>query len=141
MARDDASPPALDGGCLCGRVRYRLDPTAASAAICHCRTCRRAAGAPSVAWATVPAAAFAWTGPAAPAVHASSPGVARGHCPVCGTSLTWQSDAGSIDVTLASLDDPEALPPAAEIWLSHRLAWEPVDPNRPGFRRGSEDED
>ncbi len=132
-------PETLEGGCLCGALRYRLDPTGGVAAsICHCVTCRRAAGAQSVAWATVGTDRFVWTA-GAPATHVSSPGVLRSHCPTCGTSLTFQSSPDSIDVTLASLDDPEGLPPTTEIWLSHRLSWEPVDPRRPGFSRGSGD--
>lgn len=142
----DDTANGIDGGCLCGRVRYRLGPapgpalgpTGVTASICHCATCRRAAGAQSVAWATVPAKAFAWTG-AAPAAHVSSPGVVRTHCAACGTSLTYQCEADWIDVTVASLDDPEAIPPAAEIWLAHRLSWEPVDPARPAFPRGPAD--
>lgn len=138
----------LEGGCLCGARRYRIEADGAVASICHCATCRRAAGAPSVAWATVARSAFAWTR-GAPAAHVSSPGVVRTHCPACGTSLTYQSatdstadsGAGSIDVTVASLDDPEALPPASETWLSHRLSWEPIDPARPGFPRGGPGED
>jgi len=132
-------PDPLEGGCLCGRVRYRLDPEGATASICHCATCRRAAGAASVAWATVPAAAFAWTG-TAPASFLSSPGVVRTHCALCGTSLTYQSAPDSIDITLASLDDPQALPPDAEIWLSHRLSWQPVDPARNAFARRSDED-
>jgi len=130
----------LEGGCLCGALRYRIEKGGAVASICHCATCRRAAGAQSVAWATVASDDFAWTRGAA-ATHLSSPGVVRTHCPACGTSLTYQSAADSIDVTLASLDDPEALPPASEIWLAHRLSWEPVDPARPGFARGGPGED
>ena len=128
----------LEGGCLCGAVRYRLEAEGAEAAICHCATCRRAAGAPSVAWATVGLAAFAWT-TGAPVSHVSSPGVLRSHCAACGTSLTYRSSTDSIDVTIASLDDPEALPPTREIWLSHRLGWEAVDPTRAAFARGTTD--
>ena len=122
----------LEGGCLCGALRYRIEADRLATSICHCATCRRAAGAQSVAWTTVPANGFAWTA-GAPAAYVSSPGVVRTHCPVCGTSLTYQSAVDSIDVTVASLDAPEALPPAREIWLAHRLAWEPVDPALPGF--------
>jgi hypothetical protein len=123
---------ALEGGCLCGAVRYRIDGPPLETSICHCATCRRAAGAPSVAWATVPAAAFALT-QGRPAGYASSPGVTRTHCAACGTSLTWQRDGGEIDVTLASLDDPEALPPTRETWLSQRLSWEPAGRTRAAF--------
>jgi hypothetical protein len=128
-------PYPLEGGCLCGAVRYRISEPALSAGICHCRTCRRASGAQSVAWATIPSGGFAVTR-GEPARHASSPGVERRHCAACGTSLTWQGEPGTIDVTLASLDDPEALPPGAEIWLSHRLTWEPVAAGLPHREEG-----
>jgi len=127
----------LEGGCLCGAARYRIEPPALSAAICHCRTCRRAAGAQSVGWATVVDARFAWTR-GAPARFASSPGVERTHCANCGTSLTWRREPGTIDVTLASLDTPEALPPTQEIWLAHRVSWEPLDPALPKRAAGGE---
>lgn len=124
----------LAGGCLCGALRYRAAGAPLTALICHCATCRRAAGAQAVGWLTLPAAAFAWT-KGAPAAYSSSPGVTRTHCAACGTSLTWQGVAGEIDVTLASLDDPEAAPPACETWLSHRLSWAPVT-DLPGFAEG-----
>lgn len=126
----------LRGGCLCGAVRYRIDAAPTTVMICHCATCRRAAGAQSVAWATVPAAGFAFTA-GVPAGYASSTGVIRTHCATCGTSLTYRRDGGAVDVTLASLDDPEALTPTYEGWLSHRVAWEAVDPTRPGRTGGS----
>lgn len=45
----------LEGGCLCGSVRYRIngDPsTKETPCLCHCRTCQLSSGAPLVAWAT-----------------------------------------------------------------------------------------
>ena len=126
----------LEGGCLCGATRYRIDPFILNAGICHCETCRRAAGAQSVAWVTVPASGFRFdTG--RPAIFASSPGVERTHCPTCGTSLTYRSEADTIDVTIGSLDDPEAVPPTQEIWLEHRLTWEAIDPSRSAWQRSS----
>lgn len=127
----------LRGGCLCGALRYRIDREPLGAVICHCVTCRRAAGAQAVAWATVPAAGFAWTA-GTPAAHVSSPGVLRRHCAACGTSLTWEGEAGEVDVTLASLDDPEAIAPDREAWLSHRLPWTPLRSDLPGFAEGGE---
>jgi hypothetical protein len=63
-----------------------------------------------------------------PAVLHSSPGVTRQFCNRCGTALTYASGrhADTIDVTTASLDDPEAYPPTAEVWLEHRLSWQPL---------------
>jgi hypothetical protein len=128
----------IEGGCLCGAVRYRVTRPPVGAATCHCASCRRAAGAQSVAWATVAADGFAFVA-GRPAEFASSPGVVRTHCATCGSSLTWRREPGTIDFTLASLDDPEALPPAREIWLSHRLSWAPLAPHLPGFAQGGPD--
>ena len=42
---------AIEGGCLCGAVRYRAFWPAYGITHCHCQTCRRASGAPFVTWA------------------------------------------------------------------------------------------
>ena len=125
----------IEGGCFCGAIRYRIGATIIEAAICHCSTCRRAAGAQSVAWLTVPVTGFALVA-GQPETFASSPGIERCHCRDCGTSLTYRSGSETVDVTIASLDNPETVTPTREIWLEHRLAWEPIDPSRPGLRRG-----
>jgi hypothetical protein len=38
-----------EGGCLCGAVRHRVIGPAHATSICHCESCRRATGEPSVA--------------------------------------------------------------------------------------------
>jgi hypothetical protein len=50
----------LDGGCLCGRIRYRLTAAPFDAGYGHCTLCRRASGAPTLAFATVPLADLQW---------------------------------------------------------------------------------
>ncbi|HZA65843.1 MAG TPA: GFA family protein [Geminicoccaceae bacterium] len=127
----------LEGGCLCGAVRYRISAEPRSADYCHCHMCRRAAGAPVVARLTVPDAAFAWT-KAGPAVYRSSADAERLFCPACGTQLALRDEPDCLDVTLASLDDPEAVRPSYHIWTTSRIAWfETVDdlPRYPENRR------
>src|SRR5262249_8230713 len=46
------SPESMSGGCLCGAVRYEIRGKPREVSHCHCATCRRAAGAPVVTWAT-----------------------------------------------------------------------------------------
>jgi hypothetical protein len=110
-------------------VRYRFTATPSSSANCHCRSCRRASGAPVVAWITVRRAELTLLS-GTPGVFHSSPGVTRQFCGRCGTQLTYESGRhpDTIDITTASLDDPEAYPPAAEVWLEHRLGWQPTSP-------------
>jgi hypothetical protein len=126
------------GGCLCGSIRYRITGVPLAQSRCHCRSCRLAAGAPSVAWIVVNRNDFAFvTG--SPVQFRSSPSVVRGFCGRCGTPLTYQHDENpdTIELTTATLDIPEAFPPTREVWLEHKLAWEPRDENLEHFRRSS----
>jgi hypothetical protein len=50
----------LDGGCLCGVVRYRATAVPTKSSYCHCRMCQRSAGAPVMAWVGVPASTFVY---------------------------------------------------------------------------------
>jgi hypothetical protein len=57
----DAAEEIFRGGCLCGAVRYEAQGPATQLCFCHCESCRRAAGAPGVPWATFQAANFKLT--------------------------------------------------------------------------------
>ena len=86
--------------------------------------CRRASGAPLVAWFSVARCDFGFVA-GAPTRYASSPTGVRSFCPQCGTQLTFESAhyPDEIDVTTASLDEPAALAPTDHIYVSTRLAW------------------
>ena len=114
----------VTGGCQCGAVRYRATQMLDNAHICHCRMCQKAVGNLFAALVAAPNEALTWTR-GAPAAFRSSEHVDRGFCAACGTPLTyWTTNYGpTIDVTTASLDDPEAFPPVAHVWTSHKLGW------------------
>jgi len=133
----------FEGGCLCGNVRYRALGKPLASNICHCRSCRLASGAPSVAWVTWTLDNFAWIA-GAPARFASSPDVERTFCGRCGSPLTYQKIGGvndglpdSLDVTTATLDTPDAFPPTLETWAEHKLAWSCVNGQLPLYERSS----
>ena len=129
------------GGCLCGNVRYAAVGEPVSVSICHCASCRKSAGAPSVAWAEYALGDFKMI-MGEMIIYASSPEVQRGHCGACGTCVTfYELGEETIDITVASLDDPGQLSPTKEIWLSHRLAWEVASSERAGFKEGSHSSD
>ena len=126
------------GGCLCGAIRYAITGEPVVTTLCHCRSCRLASGAPSLAWTVVSTDDLRYdTG--RPSEFESSPGVFRGFCDACGTSLSWRrlDRPDTIDITTASLDASEAFPPAKEIWLEHKLAWETAHPTLPHYARSS----
>jgi hypothetical protein len=115
----------LTGGCFCGKVRYRSTAPLYPATLCHCRSCRRAAGAHVVAWATVRRSEYT-VERGRPVEYSSSPGVIRTFCGDCGTPLTyWRRErAEEIDVTIGSLDDPDAVVPADHIWMQDAPSWD-----------------
>lgn len=121
--------PQAEGGCLCGSVRYRVAGTPLSSSVCHCRSCRLASGAPSVAWFVVALEQFELLA-GEPASFRSSAQVSRTFCPACGTPLTYRHDDSPdhVELTTATLDDPARFPPTREIWLSHKLVWAASDP-------------
>ncbi len=127
----------LTGGCLCGGIRYRVRGAAIVTTLCHCSLCRRAAGAPLVAWAMFPLGSFGLESGAL-AIYPSSPGVERGFCGRCGTTLSFTASflPGLIDLTIASFDEPERLPPQLHMWERERIGWLALDddlPRHPGL--------
>ena len=125
------------GGCLCGGVRYRVSGTVSNLCFCHCASCRRASGAPMVAWGTFVRENFRLTRGSL-AEYRSSAAVTRGLCAACGTSLTYRNDAraAEIDVTLATLDDPTLLAPQMHLWVGDKLPWVSINDGHPQFTAG-----
>jgi len=121
----------LTGRCLCGAIRYRVAGEPLWVSHCHCKSCRRATGAPLTTYAGFPSERFAWTA-GTPSTFASSPGVTRTFCGRCGTSLTYQGErwAGETHVLVATLDRPEAVTPTGEAFVEERLPWLHLAPPR-----------
>lgn len=130
----------IDGGCLCRAIRYRIGGPPLSSIVCHCTSCRRASGAPAVAWLTVDRAQFQFLAGSA-SINLSSRDVVRRFCGNCGTPLTYENGGSpnTIDITTASLDDPNASPPTMEVWLEHRLNWQIPNRDLGQFARGTDE--
>jgi len=122
------------GGCLCGAVRYALASMPTDIGYCHCRLCQRAAGAPVLVWASVALADFAVV-QGSPRRRRSSAFGERWFCADCGTQLAMRVDdePDTIDVTVASLDEPAAAPPDFHIFAADRLAWFETRDDLPRF--------
>lgn len=127
---------SYSGGCLCGRVRYQARGDVQHLSFCHCESCRRAIGAPMVPWGTFARKNFSIV-QGRLAEYRSSPGVTRGFCADCGTSLTYRRDqrAEEIDLTLSSLDQPGTLTPLMHIWVEDKPAWVVIADGLPQFAR------
>jgi len=125
------------GQCQCGAVRYQLSGAPKVVALCHCRDCRRSAGAPMVAWAMFPDAALTVT-QGEPRTINSSGTAMRSFCGHCGSGLFYRNATvlpGLVDVQTGTLDDPEALPPAVQVQVAERLHWMEQAHALPSFQR------
>lgn len=125
------------GGCLCGGTRYRLAVAPTELGDCHCVDCRRASGATPVAWGTVPRDQLQITTGAVKSVAWA--GRVRSFAACCGTPLFFEEgvDSETIDVTIATLDNPAPFAPEKNIWTEDRLPWVKLDPAVPSYRRSS----
>ncbi len=133
----EASPvdrPAVTGGCLCGRVRYRAQPDHREGYYCHCRMCQLAFGNTRATFFNLPQSQLEWLN-SPPKFHASSRFAKRGFCPDCGTPLTFAYlDSLHIDVSIGSLDEPSAFKPTSHFAIETRIAEWHVDDGLPGER-------
>ena len=120
----NSSEASLEGGCLCGTIRYRARGMPVLAEYCHCRMCQKAAGAAFGNWMDYAADKVEWL-EGQPHEYQSSAHVFRGFCRDCGSSLTFRNDERPELLTLAlnSLDDPDGVSPTQHIYTDSQVAW------------------
>ncbi len=130
----------LEGGCICGAIRYRVCGQPRVVTHCHCTHCRVAHAAPYVTWATFDTADVAFNGDS-PGRYSTRPKVTRTFCTTCGTQLTYHHEDApeEIDLTVCSLDDPEALTPEDHVWCDRMLSWVRPGDGLPRFARSRDD--
>lgn len=103
--------PPLQGGCLCGQVRYEATPDHRDGYYCHCRMCQLAFGNTRAAFFNLRKSDVRWL-TAPPSYYASSKIARRGFCGRCGTPLSFEFlDGENMDLSAGSLDDPGLLKP------------------------------
>ena len=115
----------IEGGCRCGAIRYAAEGDMAHHALCHCRDCQMASGAPMIAWLAMPAAGFRVTR-GEPVRYTAPSGSMRAFCGTCGTPLFFVNEAalpGIVDIQSVTLDAPDATAPQAQIQTAERRAW------------------
>lgn len=114
----------IEGGCFCGALRYSIKGPVAHVVNCHCTMCRRTSGAPFVTWLVAPIQNFTYTQGTPKTLQSSEDGQ-RFFCETCGTPVACINGkaAEHVDITLGSLDHPEAYAPNMESFTDTKLAW------------------
>ncbi len=125
----------IEGGCLCGAVRFTIDAQPMAARACWCRLCQYLGGGSGTVNVCFPSDAFAITGEVRDhrSVADSGNSMRRGFCATCGTPLFSAAEARPhlLFVRAGALDDPGLMGPQATIWTAQAPAWACIDPAIP----------
>jgi hypothetical protein len=114
----------FEGRCLCGAVRFRAAARPKWILWCHCESCRRHTGAPASVFVAFDDAVVTVTSGAI-AKFNSSPGVERGFCARCGSTLTCANERrpNETHFHLGAFEKPEELKPTGEAFAGEKLPW------------------
>jgi len=129
MTSDSTTRPALDGGCACRGVRYRLASPPMFVHCCHCTSCQTETGSAFAVNALIESdrvLVLAGAPEAVPTPSESGTGQVIFRCPSCRVAL-WSNYGGAGDrirfVRVGTLDEPGRLPPDIHIYTRSKLPW------------------
>ena len=128
----------LDGGCACGRFRYRLASRPMFVHCCHCRDCQRQTGSAFVLNALIETARVhnlsgETSGSEVP-TESGRPHVIH-RCIACQTAV-WSHYGGVTAISfvrVGTLDEPSELAPDVHIYTRSRLPWIALPADVPAF--------
>jgi hypothetical protein len=128
-----ASPPSptapLQGGCLCGAVRFQISSPFLSAGYCHCTHCQRRTGTGSSANGRVAQEGFQLL-QGAEQLRSYQPegGRPKLFCGSCGSALFSGEPFSDpeVAVRLGALDGDPAIRPEYRQFVDSAASWEPV---------------
>jgi hypothetical protein len=123
-------PMKLEGGCLCGAVRYEFLGEPIRPVICHCRDCQRASGSAFHVGVVIPRRGFKITRGEMSMyriIGDSGRWIDRNFCPICGSGILHELELRGPEYAViksGTLDDPTLVtPPTYEIFVRSKLPW------------------
>lgn len=125
----------IEDGCLCSACRYSTDTAPLNVRFCHSHRCQKATGAAFYARVMVTLVGLSIKGPVG--WMSADSGIRRGFCTQCGiTPFSERQTAGTIGLSMGSLDRPELFEPTQHIWISSRQPWLVLNDGRPRYPEG-----
>jgi len=119
----------IEGGCLCGAVRYKADIDPKRVVLCYCTDCQTLGGGAFRAHVLTPRASFEiLSGTVKLYCKTADSGRRRAlaFCPECGTSLYGMPDAdeeGDVSLRVGTIDQRAELTPAIRVWYQSAPPW------------------
>jgi hypothetical protein len=113
----------VEGGCLCGAVRFVATGKPIGVAWCHCQSCRKHSGAPVSVFVAFRHGAYTVTEGEITKFN-SSPGRWRGFCARCGSTLTCEGEGSpETHFHVGTIDEAAQFEPTRHIFPDERLPW------------------
>ncbi len=121
---------SIEGGCLCGRVRFRVTGPLGEAGYCHCTRCQKRTGTSSSANVSVDADAFellageglirCWRHP--------DGGFEKCFCGECGAHLFSRDPEGrrGPGIRIGAFDSDPGVEMSYRQFVAYAPAWEPI---------------
>jgi hypothetical protein len=132
-----AAGALFTGGCLCGKIRYRLRGPSLFVSQCCCRDCQLATGTGHTTIIGVHIDQLAVEGQPTTytSVGDSGGSVTRHFCATCGGRLYTSGTLPGpvVMIQAGSLDDPGIVQPEAVIYTKDAVPWDAFDPNLPKY--------
>ena len=130
----------IEGGCLCGKVRYASDAEPVMVVNCYCETCRKNSGSTNSYNYGMPAGSVRVTGDTVKTYedHSGASGKAfhRKFCSNCGSHFLSSGPAyEGLEFIKAGTLDSGHLAPAAHIWTEEKLGWQAIPEGAQQFAR------
>ncbi len=127
----------IEGGCLCGAVRYAVRAAPLVIRACWCRVCQFFAAGNATINLAFPSEAMTIVGDLRdfPSSADSGRRMHRRFCATCGVHLFSEAEERPhlIVVRAGTLDDPEIAVTDAVIWTASAPSWAHLDPALPHF--------
>ena len=124
----------INGGCFCGKVRYRIAAKLGSGRSCHCSRCRKAFSGSGSAYAEVSTDSFSWLNGEEDLVqYESSLGWGLCFCGICGTTLCGMHDGQVHGVALGTVDGDPGVEIEMHIFVDSKAPWDRIGGDAPQY--------
>ena len=120
---------SIEGGCLCGAVRFEVTAQPALAGYCHCTRCQRRTGTAASAQVGIDGTTFrllsgadhvgGWLPPAG--------GMEKCFCRECGAHLfSRHPERSNMSIRMSAFDSDPGVRPSYRQYVAYAASWEPL---------------
>lgn len=130
---------SYQGGCSCGKLRFRMNAAPLITHACHCHQCQRVTGSAFVLNALIEKSAVTLLSGNIAEVRFPNTSHTAHYCPDCATYVWSAYNDGRLGncwfVRVGVLDEAHRLPPNVHIFTESKQPWVLIPEDTPQFER------